>query len=77
MGTFIVLLLLVLLFFNHRLKAVGRELGEGIRNFKRGLRGDEPRPSKPKNVVVEPAPPKLLPAKGESSAPQDEPPESA
>jgi TatA/E family protein of Tat protein translocase len=75
--TFVIFLLIVLLFFNSRLSAVGRELGEGIRNFKRGFRGDQD-PPKPKAAalapVVELAPPKLLPAKGESSAPKDEPP---
>ena len=77
MLTFVILLLIVLLFFNSRLSAVGRELGEGIRNFKRGYRGDQdpPKPKAPALApIVELAPPKLLPAKGESSAPKDEPP---
>ena len=77
MGTFVIFLLVVLLFFNNRFSAVGRGLGEGIRNFKRGFRGDQdpPKPEAPALApIVELAPPKLLPAKGESSAPKDEPP---
>jgi Sec-independent protein translocase protein TatA len=77
LGTLIIFLLIVLLFFSSRVGAVGRELGEGIKNFKRAYRGD-PNPPKQKAPtlapIVEVAPPKLLPAKGESSAPKDEPP---
>jgi Sec-independent protein translocase protein TatA len=77
-GPFVIFLLIILLFFSSRFAAVGRGLGEGIRNFKRGYRGDSdpaPKPTpKVLSPIVELAPPKLLPAKGESSAPQDEPP---
>lgn len=38
----LVLLVVVLLFGGSRLSAIGKGLGEGIRNFRSGLRGDEP-----------------------------------
>jgi Sec-independent protein translocase protein TatA len=79
-GALVIFLLIILLFFSNRFSAVGRGLGEGIRNFKRGYRGDQdpPKPKAPALApIVELAPPKLLPAKGESSAPRDEPPEGS
>lgn len=36
----IILLLVVVLFGSRRLPEVGRALGEGIRNFKKGIHGD-------------------------------------
>jgi sec-independent protein translocase protein TatA len=38
----IIFLIVVLLFGATRLPQIGKGLGEGIRNFKKGLRGDEP-----------------------------------
>ena len=37
----LVLFVVVLLFGGSRLAAVGKGLGDGIRNFKSGLRGDD------------------------------------
>ena len=37
----VVLLLLVLIFGASRIPELGRGLGEGIRNFKRGMKGGE------------------------------------
>jgi sec-independent protein translocase protein TatA len=37
----LVLLVIVLLFGGSRMAALGKGLGEGIRNFKNGLRGDD------------------------------------
>jgi sec-independent protein translocase protein TatA len=39
---FVILLIVVVLFGASRLPQIGRGLGEGIRNFKRGMKGDEP-----------------------------------
>jgi sec-independent protein translocase protein TatA len=38
---FVILLIVIVLFGASRLPQIGRGLGEGIRNFKRGLKGDE------------------------------------
>ena len=38
----IVLLILVFIFGTSRIPELGRGLGEGIRNFKKSLKGDEP-----------------------------------
>jgi sec-independent protein translocase protein TatA len=38
----IIFLIVVLLFGASRLPQIGKGLGEGIRNFKKGMRGDEP-----------------------------------
>jgi sec-independent protein translocase protein TatA len=40
----LVLLVALLLFGGSRVSALGKGLGEGIRNFKKGLRGDEDTP---------------------------------
>jgi len=37
----LILLVVVLLFGSTRIPQLGRGLGEGIRNFKRGLKGDD------------------------------------
>jgi sec-independent protein translocase protein TatA len=38
----IIFLIVVLLFGASRLPQIGKGLGEGIRNFKKGMRNDEP-----------------------------------
>ncbi|MEX0788437.1 MAG: twin-arginine translocase TatA/TatE family subunit [Anaerolineales bacterium] len=43
----IILLIAVLLFGVGRLGKIGGELGKGIREFRKGLRGDDDAPSKP------------------------------
>jgi sec-independent protein translocase protein TatA len=42
----LIVLLLLIVFGAGRVSALGRGLGEGIRNFKRGLRGDDKPPPK-------------------------------
>lgn len=61
----VILLVILLLIGGDRIASTGRGLGEAIRGFKKGLRGDAPKPSVPS---VRQKVPKLLPAKGESSA---------
>jgi sec-independent protein translocase protein TatA len=41
---FFILLIVVVLFGSSKIPQLGRGLGEGIRNFKRGLRGDDEEP---------------------------------
>lgn len=44
----VVLLIVVLVFGTKRLKNVGKDLGEAVKGFKKGVQGDdEPDPSKP------------------------------
>jgi sec-independent protein translocase protein TatA len=38
----IIFLIIVVIFGASKIPQLGRGLGEGIRNFKRGLKGDEP-----------------------------------
>ena len=38
----LIFLIVLVIFGSTKLPALGRGLGEGIRNFKRGLKGDEP-----------------------------------
>lgn len=63
-------LLLFLLFGGSRIAAAGKGLGEAVRHVKRAARGDAPDSKAPTHdppeVVTKE--PKLLPAKGESSA---------
>jgi len=42
------LVILVMIFGTSRLSSLGKGLGEGIRNFKRGLKDDEGPDEKPK-----------------------------
>jgi sec-independent protein translocase protein TatA len=46
----LIALILLLIFGASRLADIGKGLGEGIRNFKKGIRGDDPegKPLKPK-----------------------------
>jgi TatA/E family protein of Tat protein translocase len=65
---YLVILLVILLFLGgDRIASTGRGLGEAIRGFKKGLRGADPKPNGPAPSVRQKVP-KLLPAKGESSA---------
>jgi Sec-independent protein translocase protein TatA len=68
----LVALLLFLLFGGSRISAAGKGLGEAVRHVKRAAAGDaEPPADQPAPVpmITASAPePKLLPAKGESSA---------
>lgn len=68
MLAFLVIVLIVLLLFGgDRLAVVGKGLGEGVKAFRKGVRRAEPPPPPPATISVEVAPPKLLPAKGETS----------
>ena len=69
MGTFVIVLLIVLLLFSDRLADTGKGLGEAVKNFKRSVGSDD---AKPGPAQVSQAPPKLLPAKGETSSSDDE-----
>jgi len=69
----LVALLLFLLFGGSRINAAGKGLGEAVRHVKRAVVEDaepqaSPPPSPPMITLPEPSAPKLLPAKGESSA---------
>lgn len=51
----LILLILVVLFGASRLPQLGRGLGEGISNFKRGLKGDDATPlAEPSEAEKEP-----------------------
>jgi sec-independent protein translocase protein TatA len=43
----LILLAILLLFGGSKLPQLGKGLGEGIRNFKKGLKGEEPEEGKP------------------------------
>lgn len=77
MSLLLVALLLFLLFGGSRIGAAGKGLGEAVRHVKRAVADDDaasppaaavPPPSSPMTALPEPKEPKLLPAKGESSA---------
>ena len=76
MGTFVIVLLIVLLLFSDRLAGAGKGLGEAVKNFKRSLNADDPSAGSQTPPVigpaVTPAPPKLLPARGETTSNDDE-----
>jgi sec-independent protein translocase protein TatA len=44
----LILVILVLIFGTSRIPELGRGLGEGIRNFKKSIKGDEEEPEKKK-----------------------------
>jgi Sec-independent protein translocase protein TatA len=72
LSAFIVIAVLFLLFLGgDRLAAFGKGLGDGVRSYKKARRVSDPPPAPDPPQVVE-SPPKLLPAKGESSASRDE-----
>ena len=69
----LVALLLFLLFGGSRINAAGKGLGEAVRHVKRAVvedaEAEAPSPAPPTMMTAsEPKEPKLLPAKGESSA---------
>ncbi len=71
MSFLLVALLLFLLFGGSRISATGKGLGEAVRHVKRAVADDDaepPPPSSPMTALPETKEPKLLPAKGESSA---------
>ena len=43
----LILLAILLLFGGSKLPQLGKGLGEGIRNFKKGIKGDDPEGDKP------------------------------
>lgn len=43
----LILLIVVLIFGTSRIPELGRGLGEGIRNFKKGMKGEEEEKKKP------------------------------
>jgi len=43
----LILLAILLLFGGSKLPQLGKGLGEGIRNFKKGIKGEEPEDGKP------------------------------
>jgi sec-independent protein translocase protein TatA len=87
----VILLILGLLIFGRRLPEVGRSLGKGIVEFKRGIKGIEDEveseSSKPKQMAAAPSTPGLEPPKppeapvsregAEAIADRAEPPEEA
>jgi len=46
----VIFVILVLLFGASKIPQLGKGLGEGIRNFKKGLKGDEPESDSSKRV---------------------------
>jgi Sec-independent protein translocase protein TatA len=65
----LIALLLFLLFGGDRIGAVGRGLGEAARNVKRAFAASDPKAPAPTMIDSSLSKePKLLPAKGESSA---------
>lgn len=73
----LLVLVILLVFGAGRLSEIGKGLGEGIKNFKKGISGDEEDESEPepeqlatkkKKKKKKDRVPKQLPAKGESSA---------
>ena len=49
----VLLAILLLLFGANKLPAVGKGLGDGIRNFKKALKGDEEEPDKDREDKIE------------------------
>ena len=64
----IIALILLLLYGGDRLAIVGKGLGAGVKAFRKSVRNPEPPQAPPRTISVEVSPPKLLPAKGETSA---------
>lgn len=70
----LIALLLFLLFGGSRISAAGKGLGEAARHVKRAIRDSDPAPAPAEtmNALPESHEPKLLPAKGQSSASRQE-----
>jgi sec-independent protein translocase protein TatA len=47
MELLLILLIVVILFGSSRLAGIGKGMGEGIRNFKQGMKGDDAADDKP------------------------------
>jgi sec-independent protein translocase protein TatA len=43
----VILVIVILIFGTSRIPELGKGLGEGIRNFKKSMKGDEDEPKKP------------------------------
>jgi Sec-independent protein translocase protein TatA len=69
----LIALILLLLYGGDKLAIVGKGLGEGVKAFRKSVRQPPPPPPS-RTISVEVAPPKLLPAKGETTpdAPSDD-----
>jgi sec-independent protein translocase protein TatA len=64
----ILLVVALLLFGSNRIAEVGKGLGEGIKNFKKGLKDDEePAADAAKKQLAAAEPPAKLPAKTDES----------
>jgi sec-independent protein translocase protein TatA len=51
----IIILVIVLLIFGvGRIGKIGGELGKGIKEFRKGLQGDEPKPAEPQDSSAKP-----------------------
>ena len=48
LGILVILLIVVLIFGTSRIPELGRGLGEGIRNFKKSVKGDDEAPGPPR-----------------------------
>lgn len=74
MSLLLLALLLFLLFGGSRISAAGKGLGKAAGHVKRALRDSHPPPAPPDtmNALPESQEPKLLPAKGQSSAARSE-----
>jgi Sec-independent protein translocase protein TatA len=64
----VITVLIVLFLGGERLTAIGKGLGDGVRGYRKARRQSDPPAAKPQPPQVQESPPKLLPAKGESSA---------
>lgn len=65
----VVLVIVILIFGTKKLKTLGSDLGESIRNFKRGMKDDEEKPAGAATPSpTPPAEPKLLPAQPQQAA---------
>jgi hypothetical protein len=65
----LIVLVLLLLSGSERLGTLGRGLGRAARVFRETLAEDRKEPLPPALVVVQPAPPKLLPPAGPAASP--------
>src|SRR5215470_4529563 len=61
----VIIVILLLVFGPKRLSEVGKGLGQGIRNFKKGLEGQEKEGEKAEEEAEDEPPPKKLKQKGE------------
>lgn len=64
----VLVVVLLLLSGGNGLAKLGRSLGRGVRAFRETMQDSDTEPVQPKRIAVEPVPPKLLPAKGQTSS---------